>query len=81
MTIMDNATYHSVKVNKPPNQTHRKNELVQWLSENGVTTDMQMLKAELIDLVRRHKPATSAYALDETAKEKGPSTTTLPLPV
>lgn len=78
---MDNATYHSVKVNKPPNQTNRKNELVQSVSENGVTADMQMLKAELIDLVRRHKPETPTYALDETAKEKGPSTTTLPLPV
>lgn len=69
--IMDNAPYHSVQLNKPPNQSNRKSELVKWLTENGVTADIKMLKAELIALVRRHKPTTPTYALDEMAKEKG----------
>ncbi|GBP63219.1 hypothetical protein EVAR_89486_1 [Eumeta japonica] len=81
--IINNAPYHSVQVNKPPNQSNRKSELVKWLSENGVTADITMLKTELIALVRRHKPPTPTYALDEMAKKRppGPSTTTLPLPV
>lgn len=69
--IMDNAPYHSVQVNKPPNRSQRKSEFVKWLSDNRVTADMKMLKTELIALVRRHKPATPTYALDEMAKEKG----------
>lgn len=56
--IMDNAPYHSVQVNKPPNRSQRKSEFVKWLSDNRVTADMKMLKTELIALVRRHKPAT-----------------------
>uniref|UniRef100_A0A2H1V8X8 SFRICE_020684 n=1 Tax=Spodoptera frugiperda TaxID=7108 RepID=A0A2H1V8X8_SPOFR len=76
--IMDNATFHSVQINKPPYQSNRKSELVQWLSDNGVPADMQMLKTELIDLVQRHKPATPTYALDEMAKEKGHQVLRLP---
>ncbi|XP_047541836.1 uncharacterized protein LOC125074552 [Vanessa atalanta] len=75
---MDNAFYHSVQVNKPPNQSNRKSELVKWLNENGVTADIKMLKAELIALVRRHKPSTPTYALDEMAKEKGHQVLRLP---
>ncbi|CAG9571654.1 unnamed protein product [Danaus chrysippus] len=77
--IMDNAPYHSVQVNKTPNQSNRKSELVKWLNENGVTADIKMLKAELIALVRRHKPSTPTYALDEMAKEKGHQVLRLPL--
>lgn len=76
--IMDNAPYHSVQVNKPPNQSNRKSELVKWLSENGVTADIKMLKTELIALIRRHKPPTPTYALDEIAKEKGHQVLRLP---
>ncbi|GBP44049.1 hypothetical protein EVAR_85203_1 [Eumeta japonica] len=76
--IMDNAPYHSVQVNKPPNQSNRKSELVKWLSENGVTADITMLKTELIALVRRHKPPTPTYALDEMAKGKGHQVLRLP---
>ncbi|GBP59749.1 Dedicator of cytokinesis protein 9 [Eumeta japonica] len=76
--IMDNAPYHSVQVDKPPNQSNRKSELVKWLSENGVTADITMLKTELIALVRRHKPPTPTYALDEMAKGKGHQVLRLP---
>ncbi|GBP00310.1 hypothetical protein EVAR_102320_1 [Eumeta japonica] len=37
-----------------------------------------MLKTELIALVRRHKPPTPTYALDEMAKEKGHQVLRLP---
>ncbi|KAL0868290.1 hypothetical protein ABMA27_007820 [Loxostege sticticalis] len=47
----------------------------------AITADMKMLKTELIALVRRHKPATPTYALDEMAKEKGHQVLRLPLPI
>ncbi|GBP94823.1 hypothetical protein EVAR_91221_1 [Eumeta japonica] len=75
---MDNAPYHSVQVNKPPNQSNRKSELVKWLSENRVTADITMLKTELIALVLRHKPPTPTYALDEMVKKKGHQVLRLP---
>lgn len=67
--IMDNALYHSVQLNKPPTQSNRKSDLVKWLNGIGVAADM--LKTELIGLVRRHKPPTPTNALGEMAKEKG----------
>lgn len=76
--IMDNASYHSVQINKPPNQSSRKSEMVKWLNENGVTADVKMLKTELIALVRRHKPPTPTYVLDEMAKKRGHEVLRLP---
>lgn len=76
--IMDNAPYHSVQLNKPPTQANRKSELVKWLCDNGVAADIGMLKSELIALVRRNKPSTPTYALDEMARDKGHQVVRLP---
>lgn len=41
IVVMDNASYHSVQITKPPTQAHRK-ELRTWLENNGVSTSDDM---------------------------------------
>lgn len=50
--FMDNASYHSVQIQKPPTQANKKEEMVAWLQAKGIDANMQVLKAELIKLVK-----------------------------
>lgn len=76
--IMDNASYHSRQLNKPPTTQHRKAEIVQWLNANNVAADISMMKERLIKLLKLHKPPTPTYKLDEMAKERGHRVLRLP---
>ena len=68
--IMDNASYHSRQVNKAPTSSSTKNEIKSWLRQNDMDFEEDMLKVELLDVVRRscHK---RTYVVDELAKEHG----------
>ncbi|CAB3240473.1 unnamed protein product [Arctia plantaginis] len=54
---MDNAPYHSVQIDKAPTQASKKAHLVAWLQRKGVEADMNLLKAELLELVKQNKLA------------------------
>lgn len=69
--FMDNASYHSVQIQKPPTQANKKEEMVAWLQAKGIDANMQMLKAELIKLVKENKAANVRYEIDELALEYG----------
>ncbi|CAH2238480.1 jg14089 [Pararge aegeria aegeria] len=69
--IMDNASYHSVQIDKAPNQAHKKADLVAWLQRQGVEADVNMLKAELLRQVKENKPAKLKYRVDELALQHG----------
>lgn len=71
--IMDNAPYHSVVLNKAPTSSWRKNEIILWLRKNGVPCSEDLLKAELLGLVRLNKPRYQTYEIDELAKANGKS--------
>ncbi|KAH9637598.1 hypothetical protein HF086_014762 [Spodoptera exigua] len=66
---MDNASYHSFQIQKPPTQANKKEEMVAWLQAKGIDTNMQMLKAELIKLIKENKAANVRYEIDELALE------------
>ena len=68
--IMDNAPYHSRQKNKPPTSSSKKGDIRAWLSDNHIAFDEAMLKAELLDLVRRESPV-KHYHVDEIAREHG----------
>lgn len=77
--LMDNASYHSVQINKPPSSNNKKAEIIEWLQRNGVETDSQMLKKELVRLLNFHKQQTHpSYFLDELAKSNGHTVIRLP---
>ncbi|RVE41290.1 hypothetical protein evm_014060 [Chilo suppressalis] len=76
--IMDNAPYHSVQIDKAPTSANKKADLVAWLQRKGVEADMSLLKAELLHLVKLHKPPRPTYAIDQLAEEHGHKVIRLP---
>ena len=68
--VMDNASYHSRQKNKAPTTSSKKGEIQAWLEENSIRYGEDMLKVELLELVRKHAPSKSYY-VDELAKETG----------
>ena len=68
--VMDNASYYSRQKNKTPTTSNKKGEIRAWLEENGISYREDMLKVELLELVRSHAPEKS-YHVDEMAKERG----------
>ncbi|CAG4942704.1 unnamed protein product [Colias eurytheme] len=76
--IMDNAPYHSVQVDKPPTQASKKQEIVSWLARNGVEAGPNLLKVELLELVKLTKSSKIRYVIDELALEHGHEVIRLP---
>lgn len=76
--VMDNAPYHSVRMNKVPTSNARKDELLHWLQEHNVPADMGMTKVMLYTLVQQNKPATPTYVIDEMAHSYGHEVIRLP---
>ncbi|XP_046685195.1 uncharacterized protein LOC124370931 [Homalodisca vitripennis] len=74
---MDNAKYHSKVVDKPPNSSSRKDEIIEWLNNYDIQYEKVMLKAELLELIQRNKPQTK-YEVDEIAKKHGHRVLRLP---
>lgn len=77
IVVMDNASYHSVQINKPPTQANRKEELRTWLESNGVSTTADMRKAELITFIKQ-MTVTRTYYVDQLLKQHGHTVLRLP---
>ena len=75
--VMDNASYHSRRIDKAPNTGTRKNEIQQWLRRHNITFEEDMVKAELLTLVKNNKGA-DKYVIDEMAKSTNRSILRLP---
>ncbi|XP_045495965.1 uncharacterized protein LOC123694545 [Colias croceus] len=61
--VMDNAPYHNMEYSKPPNMTAKKEEMQLWLTENNIEFDENFTKAELYELIKKHKPEKN-YVID-----------------
>jgi hypothetical protein len=48
-TVIDNAPYHSV-LEKPPTHSWRKNEMIAWLQEKGISLTEGSFTAILLNL-------------------------------
>jgi len=66
--VMDNAPYHSVKLEKCPTTNWRKADIITWLRSKGEVVDSTMVIAELLDEVDRIKPKYNNYVIDEMVK-------------
>ena len=74
---MDNASYHSRKLNKPPTSSSKKDDIKAWLHSNNISFDDDMLKVELLELVKKNKEETG-YVVDQMAEQKGHQVVRLP---
>jgi hypothetical protein len=49
---MDNAPYHSMKLNKPPSSTSKKAIMQQWLTDHNIAFEANFTKKQLYDLIK-----------------------------
>lgn len=76
--VMDNASIHSVQINKVPNSNTRKADIIAWLSSNGISHSSSQTRAELLLTVNAHKPTHRTYEIDEVANQHGHRVVKLP---
>ena len=72
VVILDNASYHNLRVEstKSPTSATKKADIQKWLSDNKIPYTAAMLKPELLQLVKKHKPSIR-YLTDEIAEAHG----------
>jgi len=66
--IMDNAPYHSLKIDKAPTFMTEKADIIKWLEDKNEIVDTHMVIPELLEIVKRVRPHHEKYAIDEIAK-------------
>lgn len=76
--VLDNASYHSRKQNKAPSTSTRKDEIKKWLRSNAISFEDDMVKAELLEIVKRYKAKYETYVVDEMAQNAGHRVLRLP---
>lgn len=76
--VIDNAPYHNVQIEKSPNMSSRKDEMKEWLRKRSIVFNDKMLKAELYEIIRVHKPHFKTYAIDKLLNDKGHDVLRLP---
>ena len=75
--IIDNAPYHNLQVDKCPAQASRKADVQAWLTRQQIPFGATLLKAELLQICKQHKP-TRSFLLDNILKEYGHDCLRLP---
>ncbi|XP_073951822.1 uncharacterized protein [Choristoneura fumiferana] len=75
--VMDNASYHTIQINKAPNTSSRKQAIRDWLTSNNFPWEETFTRAELLTLVKRNKPD-PIYYIDELLKANGHEVLRLP---
>lgn len=68
VVVMDNASYHSKKIDRAPSSTTSKVDIIKWLTDKGEIINKPMVIPQLLEIVKRLKPKYERYAIDELAK-------------
>lgn len=76
--VKDNAPYHSRKVEKAPTSGSTKAAMMHWLQEKNIPCAANLLKSEIYNVVKLHKPPTPKYAIDTKAAQLGLKVIRLP---
>lgn len=78
VVVMDNAAYHNVEIHKAPTSNSKKEDMIKWLEDNSVPFSTNMLKPELLTLIKKHQSNKKTYVVDELLKAHGHTTLRLP---
>ena len=77
--VMDNASYHSVRLSRRPNSSWRKQEIIDWLKTNNVPYCESDVKAELLNTAQKVADSNeNRYVIDDLAKKSGRHVERLP---
>lgn len=77
IVVIDNAPYHSRKVELTPTSAWRKAQIQEWLTAKNIHFESQMVKASLLEIVGKKKDF-QKYVVDEMATEHGITLLRLP---
>jgi transposase len=69
--VIDNASYHNVQLDKPPISNSTKSDMQTWLTRHAITFRPDMVKAELYEIIKLHKPKFKTYLIDQILQSKG----------
>lgn len=69
VVVMNNAPYHSMKVEKIPTTAWNKQQIIDWLQSKGISVEKSYLKKELLCEVDSVAPQYNKCLVDKTAKE------------
>ncbi|XP_072398383.1 uncharacterized protein [Diabrotica undecimpunctata] len=75
---MDNASYHSRKLERILNNSDNKEEIKEWLRSKDIYFEEDYLKSELLDVVAHFKSQYDERIVDEIAKSKNVKLLRLP---
>lgn len=78
VVVVDNASYHNKQLNKCPSSSSTKAVMQAWLQENQIAFSQSMLKIELLELIKRHKPVNTRYVIDDILTAHGHDILRLP---
>jgi len=76
--VMDNASYHSVKMDPCPVISWKKVDIINWLENKGEVVDHTKVKSQLLERVQELKPQYDLYVIDELAKAANKTVLRLP---
>ncbi|XP_040063080.1 uncharacterized protein LOC120837639 [Ixodes scapularis] len=76
--VMDNAPYHSRRLEAVPTTSSRKELIQGWLTSKGTAWDSKMLKRQLLEIVSSVKPQYVKYRVDTAAERAGCTVVRLP---
>ncbi|XP_054266927.1 uncharacterized protein LOC128989093 [Macrosteles quadrilineatus] len=71
VVIIDNASYHNKQIDKCPTSNSTKADMQQWLNGKNIQFTDDMLKVQLYELIKLHKPANIRYLIDDMFKARG----------
>ncbi|XP_040066116.1 uncharacterized protein LOC120839819 [Ixodes scapularis] len=69
--VMDNASYHSRRLEAVPTSGSRKEVIQQWLTSKDIWWGAKMQKKQLLDIVAPVKPLYLKYRVDTAAEKAG----------
>ena len=76
--VMDNASIHSVQLDRAPSTNTRKADIISWLSRHNIPHLSTQKREELLTLVRLFKSKTVSYEIDSIAEQHGHQVVRLP---
>ncbi|KAM7308216.1 uncharacterized protein ISCGN_011850 [Ixodes scapularis] len=76
--VMDNAPYHSRRLEAVPTTSSRKELIQGWLTSKGIAWDAKMLKRRLLEIVSSVKLQYVKYRVDTAAERAGCTVVRLP---
>lgn len=73
LIILDNASYHTRRIEPIPCQSWTKKRMQEWLEARNIAFPDNALKAEIYSIIKQLKP-TPSYVIDKMAADAGERT-------